>query len=187
VNRSFVSALDEAVTQDRSSVADVALAWRQVGWLGGDMNLRLGFSQGVLAFGANDRDVRLPSVLGFAPNFRKLTLLWQRNQPLFGPLSAGFVVQGQYSGQRLLSGEQMMFGGSLIGRGYDPSSIIGDKGIGGLAELRLNLRRLSVKGRVENLQLYGFGDAALTVVNPLAGGTAATSRLSTLGIGGSRR
>lgn len=183
VNRSFVSALGEAVTQDRSSVADVALAWRQVGWLGGDMNLRLGFSQGVLAFGANDRDVRLPSVLGFAPNFRKLTLLWQRNQPLFGPLSAGFVVQGQYSGQRLLSGEQMMFGGSLIGRGYDPSSIIGDKGIGGLAELRLNLRRLSVKGRVENLQLYGFGDAALTVVNPLAGGTAATSRLSTLGIG----
>lgn len=183
VNRSFVSALGEAVTADRSSVADVALAWRQVGWLGGDMNLRLGLSQGLLAFGANDRDAQLPSVAGFAPKFQKLTLLWQRNQPLFGPLSVGFVVQGQYSGQRLMSGEQMMFGGSLIGRGYDPSSIIGDKGIGGLAELRLGLPRLSVKGRFDNLQLYGFGDAAVTVVNPLDGDSAATSRLSTLGIG----
>lgn len=183
VNRSFVSALGEPVTQDRSSVADVALAWRQVGWLGGDMNVRLGASQGLLAFGANDRDVRLPSVIGFAPKFQKFTLLWQRNQPLLGPLSAGFVVQGQYSRQRLLSGEQMMFGGSLIGRGYDPSSIIGDKGIGGLAELRFSLPRLSVKGRLDNLQLYGFGDAAVTVVNPLPGDTRTTSRLATLGVG----
>jgi hemolysin activation/secretion protein len=77
----------------------------------------------------------------------------------------------------------MMFGGSLIGRGYDPSSIIGDKGIGGLAELRFSLPRLSVKGRIDNLQLYGFGDTAVTAVNPLPGDTRTTSRLSTLGVG----
>lgn len=183
INRSRVSALGTPITNDRATVADLALAWRQVGWLGGDMNLRLGAAKGLVLLGANDRDTPLPSVAGFAPQFLKFTLLLQRNQPIAGPLSAGLAVQGQYSRQRLLSGEQIMFGGSLIGRGYDPSSIIGDKGLGALAELRLALPRLAVKGRWENMQLYGFGDLAVATVNPLAGQDATTSRLASLGAG----
>ncbi|WP_372914634.1 ShlB/FhaC/HecB family hemolysin secretion/activation protein [Sandarakinorhabdus sp.] len=183
VNRSRVSALGEPITNDRNSVADVALAWRQVGWLGGDMNLRLGVARGLMMVDANDRTTPLPSVAGFSPEFSKLTLLLQRNQPLAGKLSAAFVLQGQYSGQLLLAGERLAFGGSLIGRGYDPSSIIGDKGLGGLAEFRFALPRLSVQGRWDGMQLYAFGDMAVTTMNPLAGQQGSTNRLASLGIG----
>lgn len=183
INRSRVSALGTPITNDRASVADLALAWRQVGWLGGDMSLSLGAGKGLLLLGANDRDTPLPSVVGFTPQFMKFTLLFQRNQPLVGGLSAGLAVQGQYSRQRLLSGEQIMFGGSLIGRAYDPSSIIGDKGLGVLGELRFALPGLTIKGRWENMQLYGFGDMAVATVNPLADQDGVTSHIASLGVG----
>lgn len=183
LNRSRVSALSQPIVDDRSSVADLALGWRQLGWLGGDMTVRVGLSKGLLVLGANDRTTLLASVAGFKPNFVRLTYLLQRNQPLVGQLSAGILVQGQYSSSRLLSGEQMMFGGSFIGRGYDPSQLVGDRGIGLLGELRVGLPSLSIKGQLDNAQFYMFGDAAETTILPLSGQIKTTTSLSSLGIG----
>ena len=183
VNRSRVAALSEPITNDRSTVADVALAWKQVGWLGGNMTVRVGLAQGLLLLGANDQNAPLPSVAGFTPKFLRLTYLLQRNQPLHGNLSAGLIVQGQYSSDTLASGEQIMFGGGLIGRGYDPSQVIGDRGIGVLGELRLGLPALSSKGWLENLQLVAFGDWAEASVNPVGNQPGSTARLASLGLG----
>jgi hemolysin activation/secretion protein len=44
----------------------------------------------------------------------------------------------QYSFEPLLATEQFGVGGPDIGRGYDPSEIVGDQGIGGKIELQLN-------------------------------------------------
>ena len=183
LNRSRVSALDEPITKDRSTVADVAVAWRQVGWLGGDMTARIGVAQGLLLFGANNSSAPLPSVFGFSPQFTRLTYSLQRNQPVHGNLSAGLTILGQHTRSRLLSGEQVMFGGNLIGRGYDPSQLIGDRGIGVLGEMRLNVPAWSTRGRLENVQLFLFGDWAEARVNPLPGQDGVVGRLASLGGG----
>jgi hemolysin activation/secretion protein len=183
LNRSRIKALDQTIVDDRGTTADLALHWRQVGWLGGDMTVRVAAVQGLVVLGANNRLAALPSVAGFRPNFRKLTYVLQRNQPLAGQLSAGIVVQGQASQSRLVSGEQIMFGGSFIGRGYDPSQIIGDSGIGGLAELRWSFRTDRGKDRLENLQLYVFGDMAEAQTNGVPGAPRTTTRLASLGVG----
>jgi hemolysin activation/secretion protein len=47
-------------------------------------------------------------------------------------------MQGQYSFNPLLAAEQFSYGGPEFGRGYDPSQIVGDDGIGAKIELRLN-------------------------------------------------
>ena len=55
-------------------------------------------------------------------------------------------------------GEQTSFGGSGIGRGYDPAALAGDIGMGIAAELRYDLR--FPEYHVDTIQLYTFFDAA---------------------------
>jgi hemolysin activation/secretion protein len=45
-------------------------------------------------------------------------------------------VQSQLSFAPLITGEQIAFGGTQIGRGYDPGAITGDDGVGSAFELR---------------------------------------------------
>lgn len=67
--------------------------------------------------------------------FTKLNAGLSRQQSLPRHFSILALVQGQYSFQPLLSISQFGFGGSELGRGYDPSEILGDKGIAGTLEL----------------------------------------------------
>jgi len=69
-----------------------------------------------------------------------------------------FAAQGQWSFNRLISGEQIAFGGTQIGRGYDPGAITGDRGIGGSLELRYNWR-VAVEP-LKLIQPFVFFDAA---------------------------
>lgn len=183
LNRSRVSALDVDITNDRSSIADVAINWRQVGWLRGDMNVRVAMHKGLLVLGANRATAAIPSVRGFNPEFTRFTYVVQRNQPLVGPLSAGLVVQGQHSNSRLLAGEQLFFGGNFVGRGYDPAQLVGDRGIGALGELRFAVRGLGPTNVLDNVQLYGFGDWARAIVLPLPGQAGERRQLASLGAG----
>lgn len=183
INRSDVDALGQPITSDRSSVLDLAFNWRQVGWLKGDMTVRVGLHQGLMILGANGASAPIPSVSGFNPEFLRLTYLLQRNQPLLGPLSAGLVVQGQYSASRLLAGEQLFFGGQSVGRGYDPAQLVGDRGIGVLGELRLSLPKLNRSGRLENVQLFAFTDWAQATALGLPGQANERRQLASLGAG----
>jgi hemolysin activation/secretion protein len=55
-------------------------------------------------------------------------------------------------------GEQVSFGGQVIGRGYDPGAITGDYGVGGAFELRYDLPPSWFYA--DAAQLYAFLDGA---------------------------
>ena len=82
-----------------------------------------------------------------------------RLQGLTSRFSLYAQVRGQYSFQALLATEQYGVGGPDIGRGYDPSEIVGDRGVSGKVELRMDLNpgwKL-----LATTQLYGFYDAGV--------------------------
>lgn len=65
----------------------------------------------------------------------------------------------QYTRSPLLSYEEYSAGNYTIGRGYDPGTIVGDRGAGFQAEIRVG--RLTPKARNDiSLQPYAFFDAA---------------------------
>ncbi len=71
--------------------------------------------------------------------------------------SALILLKGQYAFNPLLVNEQFAFGGSQLGRGYDPAEIIGDRGVGGTIEFRMNV---SPDWRyLQSMQPYVFYDA----------------------------
>ena len=183
VNRSKVRALGQPLSDDRSTVAELSVNWQQAGWAGGQMSLGASVLRGVNMLGALGADAALPSVPGFEPNFTKVTFQFQRSQPLYRQLSLLLSAQGQYSGDLLVSGEQVSFGGSMLGRGYDPSLLTGDRPIGGSAQLQLGLPKLKVDGRVEGASLYGFFDWATATTIAHGSMPAVSGSLASLGLG----
>jgi len=89
--------------------------------------------------------------------YTKFTMSIGRVQALYGPLSLYGFLQGQWAFVPLLSSQQFSYGGSIIGRGYDPGEILGDKGAAGTLELRYD----KAVGRffINALQFYVFYDA----------------------------
>lgn len=89
-------------------------------------------------------------------DFTALHLNGSRLQTLPMNFSVFLNAQTQYAFEPLLAAEQIAYGGSIIGRGYDPAEITGDEGAGGTVELRydwpLNLKFL------QNTQYYAFYD-----------------------------
>jgi len=67
--------------------------------------------------------------------------------------------RAQYSWNSLLSFEQYSAGNFTVGRGYDPGTLIGDSGLGGTAEIRLD-RVNPFKDRPIGLQPFLFVDQA---------------------------
>jgi hemolysin activation/secretion protein len=159
VNRSRTEAADVRIILDRTVVAELGLVLQQTGWLGGITNASASLFHGLPWLGSMDEDATLPSVAGFDPDFLRLAIGGQRIQPLARRLSAMLAVQGQYTRDTLVSGEQISFGGGNVGRGYDPSVVAGDRGLGGVAELRYDAA-LPQQPSVNSLQLYGFADRA---------------------------
>ena len=67
--------------------------------------------------------------------------------------------RAQYAFNPLLSFEEFTAGNYTVGRGYDPSILSGDSGVGFLAEFR-GPRLMPIKKSQLTLQPYVFGDAA---------------------------
>ena len=100
------------------------------------------------------------SRVGGQTDFTKLTAFSRLALPLGDSFSAVFSAQGQYSFSRLITGEQITFGGTQIGRGYDPGAITGDHGVGGSAELRYDFR--FPDSFLQALEPYVYVDGAQT-------------------------
>ncbi|MEI9995550.1 MAG: ShlB/FhaC/HecB family hemolysin secretion/activation protein [Rhizomicrobium sp.] len=126
-------------------------------------------AQGLPIFGATPDTVINPvthleqpnpllSRVGGTTAFTKLTGYTRLLLPLGGNFSTAFSAQGQYAFNRLITGEQIAFGGTLLGRGYDPGAITGDDGLGGSAELRYDFR--FADSLVQGLEPYIYVDAA---------------------------
>ena len=183
LNRSFVKALGTEINDDRTTVASLGLQWRQIGWLAGDMTFGVNVLHGLNLFDANEANAPLPSVAGFNPQFLRVTYQFQRNQPIRGPIGGSMTLQGQYTANRLLSGEQISFGGRGIGRGYDPSSIAGERGVGVIGELHASLPGVQVPNLIEGVQVYTFADWAQTTTLAYEETPKQSVSISSLGVG----
>jgi hemolysin activation/secretion protein len=67
--------------------------------------------------------------------------------------------RGQYSGDKLLSFEEYSAGNYTVGRGYDPGTLLGDRGLGFQAEVRFGTIIPAAVDRF-SLQPYVFVDGA---------------------------
>ena len=121
--------------------------------------------QGLVILGAtpiSQGTTGFTSRYGASGHFTKMELQLSRLQQ-FGTsrYSAYFLMKGQYSLEPLLASEQFGFGGAQagLGRGYDSAEIIGDRGLAGSVELRMNLN--PGKALLQAAQLYVFYDAGV--------------------------
>jgi hemolysin activation/secretion protein len=135
VQQANVESLGEPFSHDQWRVADVGLTYSSVA-LGGSWSATVDGAQGLGIFGATPDGSDTLSHPGAATEFTKLTASFHHVRALIGPVSLAIAGQGQYGFAPLVAGEQITFGGSEIGRGYDPGALTGDEGAGGSAELR---------------------------------------------------
>jgi hemolysin activation/secretion protein len=91
-------------------------------------------------------------------DFTKVSGVGRVQRPLFDAVSAVLSVQGQYSFAPLITGEQIAFGGTQIGRGYYPGAITGDDGIGSAFEVRYDAR--TGNSIFRTLEPYAFVEGA---------------------------
>lgn len=116
----------------------------------------LELSQGLKLFGASDKnDPNLTRQFG-DPMYFKAELNLQRLQRVTSKVNLLVAGQGQWSSVPLLSSEEFGVGGVGIGRGYDPSEIVGDDGIAGKMEVQWN--QPYAFNAIKDYQLYGFFD-----------------------------
>jgi hemolysin activation/secretion protein len=114
-------------------------------------------SQGLNVLGATDKGSINVSRPDFERDFSKIEAEIQRLQKVTDKVNFLFAVNGQYSQDVLLSSEEFGVGGVTYGRGFEPSEIIGDKGVAGKFEIQVNSPyEISY---VDKYQLVGFFDA----------------------------
>ena len=148
----------QVFSHDKWRVADLAATYTQSGFWAGNSSATLDLAQGLTILGATgDGDPEL-SRPGAKTDFTKVTGSLRRIQVLTGPVTLALNAQGQYAFAPLVIGEQITFGGNQIGRGYDPSALSGDHGLGGSAELRYDMH--FDEYYVPTAQPYVFFDTA---------------------------
>ena len=152
-----VNILSSQFSHDVWRVADVGVSYLRNGFLGGAWAGNLDLAQGLPFLGATDNGSAYLSRLGARTDFTKLTGGIHFTRQIEGPVSLALGANGQFAFAPLVTGEQIVFGGTQIGRGYDPGAITGDDGLGGSIELRYD-QRVSMSF-IQALQPYVFFDA----------------------------
>lgn len=158
VQSARVSLLGAPFSHDDWRVADIGVSYLRNDFLGGVWAANADIAQGLPILGATDNGSSQLSRAGARVDFTKLTGGIRFIRPLQDAFSLAISAQGQHSFDTLITGEQFAFGGSQIGRGYDPGAITGDSGLGGSIELRYD--RLFTMSVVQALQPYTFFDVA---------------------------
>lgn len=177
-----VTALDAVISQDKIASSQLVLRGRHQSSMGQTTGQVL-VTAGLPVFGALNEDAPTPSVQDFDPGFAKVN--WQLDHVFSINATASFLARmvGQWTDNRLLAGEQVAFGGQLLGRGYAPSVLTGDKGVGVLGELRFDLAAVQAPGVISNVQMYGFADAARARLLPTDNVPAVEQSMVSFGIG----
>ncbi|HOO51051.1 MAG TPA: ShlB/FhaC/HecB family hemolysin secretion/activation protein [Alphaproteobacteria bacterium] len=119
-------------------------------------NIDLEVSQGVSWFGASDEGDSNISRPAGDPQFTKVTASVSRLERVINNVALKTSIMGQMSDSPLLSAEEFGVGGGLIGRGYDPSELVGDDGFG--ASLEVQWSNPFQQTIVSDYTLYGFYD-----------------------------
>ena len=120
-------------------------------------NANLELSQGLGILGASEKgDTDLSRAAG-DPTYTKLTADISRLERITNEFSLLVAVKGQMADAALLSAEEFGLGGANgIGRGYDPSEIVGEDGVGGTLEIRWASPHSA--SWLDSYSVYGFYD-----------------------------
>lgn len=167
LNHSRTTSSGAEIIADSSTVADVSLAAVDLGRLNGNTEATVGISQGLDALGSIGPGSANASASGYTQRFTKLKYSASRLQGLPQDFSLQMNLQGQWSSDTLLSGEQILFGGSALGRAYDSGAVAGDSGFGLLMELRKDMPAEKFIPRLANgkVQFFVFTDYAEARLN----------------------
>lgn len=120
-------------------------------------NANIELSRGLSILGASKKgDSDLSRAAG-NPEYTKITADISRLERLTNDFSLMVATKGQLSSSALLSAEEFGIGGANgIGRGYDPSELVGEDGVAGSVELRwASPYKVSW---LDNYSVYGFYD-----------------------------
>ncbi len=176
-----VNILGAGVSHDQWRVLDISASYLRSGFLDAVWQGTLDVAQGLPIFGATPNKSPELSRVNGETDFTKLTASARVTRNLFNSVSAVLATQGQYSFAPLITGEQIAFGGTQIGRGYDPGAITGDRGLGGSAELHYDTR--IPEWSILALQPYVFVDGAYSWYIHGAGASLANYSISSVGGG----
>lgn len=122
--------------RDRIRVARISATYDLIDRLGGINLASMTISKGFRALGASPAGSPDLSRAEGRPDFSKLECTVSRLQPLGFDLGLYALATGQYANTPLLAFEEFGYGGSSMGRAYNPSEITGDRGVSASAELR---------------------------------------------------
>lgn len=147
----------------------------------GSTDYSVGFVFGVRDLGSRQQQFEDKRYLAHA-DFSLLKFSAARTQKLFGGTTLYLALEGQGTGDPLVSNEQFVAGGADSVRGYLESTEVGDLALRGTAEFRTpNFG--AAKSRIDFFQFRAFYDAAyLRTLSPLPG-TRASYKLNSYGLG----
>ena len=148
--------LESIETRDDQRILRVGGTYSFLDGLAGYNTIDTTLSRGFELMGASQENDSKLSRSNGDPSFTKLAMEATRLQRLVGPFTALVGVNGQYALDALLASEEVGFGGSSYGRGYDSSEVSGDSGIAGKVEVAFN--NAVEKPFLNNYQVYSFYD-----------------------------
>jgi len=150
-----VTVLGTPLYQDRIRPIHATFNYNRLDSLLGINQIELTVSRGLDILGASSNTwISRPNGRS---EFTKFNMMMSRYQKLSGNFSCLARLTGQFSYDPLLAVSQFSFGGNTLGRGYDPSEILGDKGIAGSFEIQYTLPKLH--SSLQSAQYYIFYDA----------------------------
>ncbi|NBC33246.1 MAG: hypothetical protein GVY13_11275 [Alphaproteobacteria bacterium] len=155
--------LGEDFSRDRLRVVHVTATAEHIdGWRGANL-ASLSLRQGLPLLDASDTGDPDNSRLDATGRFTLVRGRASRLQGLAYGFTAYVELAGQYSADNLLPFEQFSVGGREFGRGYDPSELNGDHGVGVTVEMQYNGSRDG--DFFENYQAFAFYDFGQVWVN----------------------
>ncbi len=138
-------------------------------------------SQGLDVFGASDEgDANLTRAQG-DPQYFKVEADVQRLQRITSNVNLLVGARGQWSNDALLSSEEFGVGGINLGRAYDPSEIVGDRGVAGKVEVQWN--EPTEWRLVQDYQVYGFYDVGKVWNEDATANNQKVNSLASAGVG----
>lgn len=158
--------LRQTVSYDKVRVFRLGLNFDYADTFGGINQVIFGYSHGMDVLGSINQKSLLKTRADADINFDKWNVSLSREQQLgvFHPVLANaslkISMEGQFSANPLLSAEECAIGGSLYGRAYDSSEIMGDSCMSASVEPRYLLPIKS--DYIQYIQLYAFWDIGQT-------------------------
>lgn len=126
------------MTRDKIRATSLALAYDTSDHWNGYDAFNLTVTQGIAGMGSSKKGDSNLSRAQADPSFSKLEFSYNREQYISPDFSISGYFTSQISSSPLFSSEEFGYGGSVVGRAYDPSEITGDSGVALALELDYN-------------------------------------------------